>query len=75
MHSGHLFEKQITWTQYWHDFYTKVIGRIRPGNVRELQFTAELHFGGAGKGRSAPRRDWEAEWFPGRANVDSDLRP
>lgn len=73
-HSGRLFEKEITWTQRWHDFYTKVLGRIRPGGVRELTFNVELRFGSA-NARQAPRRDWESEWFPGRANDDNDLRP
>jgi len=72
-HSGHIFEKEIRWTRRWHDFYTKVIGRIRPGDVRELTFSAELRFGGANPSASS-RRDWESEWFPDRSKDGAGLR-
>jgi len=71
-HSLALFEKEFTWTRRWHDFYTKVIGRIRPGGVGEITGRVELRFG-TGPDRP-PHRDWESEWFPGRAN-DKDDRP
>ncbi|MFI5346965.1 MAG: hypothetical protein ACHQ51_11380 [Elusimicrobiota bacterium] len=73
-HGAHLFEKEITWTRRWHDFYTKVIARTRPGGFGEITGTAELRFGAA-DGKKIEHRDWESEWFPGRAKESEDLRP
>ena len=73
-HSAHLFEKEITWTKRWHDFYTKVVARTRPGGFGEVTATAELRFGGT-DGKKIEHRDWESEWFPGRAKDTEDLRP
>jgi hypothetical protein len=73
-HSLHLFEKELTWTRRWHDFYTKVIFRARPGGVGEFTGQVEFKFGD-GNPKNAPRRDWEAEWFPERAKEDDTMRP
>ena len=73
-HSLHLFEKEFTWTRRWHDFYTKVIFRARPGGVGEFTGQVEFKFGD-GNPKNAPRRDWEAEWFPERAKESDTLRP
>jgi hypothetical protein len=70
--SGHLFEKEVSWSETWHDFHTKVIFRARPGGVGEVTGQVEFLFGDADP-KHAPRRDWEAEWFPGRSKED-DLR-
>ena len=71
-HSMRLFEKEVTWSQRWHDFYTKVLFRARPGGIGEITGQVEFKFGNIDPKR-APRHDWEAEWFPGRHKED-DLR-
>lgn len=61
----HLFEKELTLAKLWHDFYTRVLVRLRPGGVKEAQIRIDLRFGGLSP-QEARRRDWEAEWFPER---------
>lgn len=73
-HSLRVFEKEIMWSRRWHDFYTKLIGRLRPGGVGEVTVRIEFKFGSADP-KQARRRNWEAEWFPGRAKESDDLRP
>lgn len=73
-HGFRLFEKEITWTRRWHDFYTKVIGRTRPGGVGEVTASVEFRFGSADRTR-IEHKDWEAEWFPGRAKDSDEGRP
>ena len=68
-HSLRLFEKEVTWTRRWHDFYTKVIFRSRPGGVGEVTGQVEFKFGDADP-KHAPRHDWEKEWFPDRTKED-----
>lgn len=68
-----VFEKEVGWTRRWHDFYTRVTGRFRPGGVGEASIRIDLKFGTADP-KSAPRRDWESELFPERATRD-ELRP
>ncbi len=62
----HVFEKEISLTKNWHDFYGRAQIRFRPGGVREFQIRAELKFGKE-RPDQPPRRDWESEWFPERA--------
>ena len=69
-----LFEKEITWSQTWHDFQTKIMVRIRPGGVGEIRAYVQFKFGPTDP-KLAPHRDWESEWFPGRAKETDDLRP
>ncbi len=69
-----LFEKEITWSRRWHDFYTKLLARVRPGGMGEFTARIEFKFGSSDP-KQAPHRDWESEWFPGRAKDSSDLRP
>lgn len=69
-----LFEKELAWSRRWHDFYTKIVARVRPGGVGELTARIEFKFGTSDP-KQAPRRDWESEWFPGRAKESDDLRP
>jgi hypothetical protein len=72
-HGVRIFEKEFAWTKRWHDFYTKIGGRFRPGGVGEATVRVDFKFGSADP-KTAPRRDWEAEWFPERARTD-DARP
>ncbi|MDD5304294.1 MAG: hypothetical protein PHS14_14440 [Elusimicrobia bacterium] len=73
LHGLRLFEKEFSWTKRWHDFYTKVAGRFRPGGVGEASIRVDFKFGTFDP-KQAPRRDWETELFPERATQD-DLRP
>lgn len=69
-----LFEKEITWSRRWHDFYTKIVARVRPHGFLDVTIRVEFKFGSTDP-KQAPRRDWESEWFPGRAKASNDLRP
>ncbi len=73
LHGWRVFEKEFSWTKRWHDFYTKIAGRFRPGGVGEASIRIDLKFGEIDP-KNAPRRDWETELFPERAKQD-DLRP
>lgn len=73
VHGLRVFEKEFGWTRRWHDFYTKVAGRFRPGGVGEATVRIDLKFGSADP-KAAPRRDWETELFPERA-VNGETRP
>jgi hypothetical protein len=68
-----VFEKEFGWTRRWHDFYTRVTGRFRPGGVGEASIRIDLKFGTTDP-KAAPRRDWETELFPERATLD-EQRP
>ena len=70
---GRIFDKELSWTKRWHDFYTKLSGRVRAGGVKEVAIRIDMKFGSADP-KKAPRRDWEAEWFPERAGTD-EFRP
>jgi LPS-assembly protein len=72
-HGLRVFDKEIAWTQRWHDFYTKLAARFRTGGVGEATVRVDFKFGTTDP-KQAPRRDWEAEWFPERA-AGGDLRP
>lgn len=63
--SLHLFDKEIRWAQRWHDFDTKAIARVRPGNVGELAINVQFRFDASDPQR-AERHDWASEWFSGR---------
>ena len=73
LHGWRVFEKEFSWTKRWHDFYTKIAGRFRPGGVGEASIRVDFKFGTFDP-KQAPRRDWETELFPERATQD-DLRP
>jgi LPS-assembly protein len=73
-HGLRLFEKEVDWTKRWHDFYTKVGYRARPGGVGEVTARVDFKFGTTDP-KQAPHRDWESEWFPERANGQDDMRP
>ncbi len=74
VHGLRLFEKEIDWTKRWHDFYTKLGYRARPGGVGEATVRVDFKFGTTNPAQ-APHRDWESEWYPDRANPSGDLRP
>ena len=66
LHGYKFFEKEITVVKRWHDFFTRLGARFRPGNVQEATVRVEMKFGSF----DAERRkvhDWESEWFPERA--------
>ena len=73
LHGWRIFEKEFSWTKRWHDFYTKLAGRFRPGGVGEASIRVDFKFGTFDP-KQAPRRSWETELFPERATQD-DLRP
>ncbi len=73
LHGARVFEKEFGWTRRWHDFYTKVSGRFRPGGVGEASIRIDLKFGTTDP-KAAPRRDWESELLPERATND-EQRP
>ena len=70
---GRIFDKEVSWTKRWHDFYTKLSGRVRTGGVKEIAIRIDMKFGYADP-KKAPHRDWESEWFPERAGTD-EFRP
>lgn len=70
LHSLSLFEKELFVAKRWHDFYTRVLGRLRPGGVKEVQIRVELVLPAFTK-KEAPR-DWEREWFPARRKMEGD---
>jgi len=73
-HGFRLFEKEIEWTQRWHDFYTKLGYVARAGGVGQATVRVDFKFGTTNPAQ-APHRDWEAEWFPERARDSTDQRP
>ena len=70
---GRIFDKELSWSHRWHDFYTKLLGRVRTGGIKEITIRIDMRFGATDPTR-AKRRDWEAEWFPERAGSD-EFRP
>lgn len=65
IHSFRLFEKEILIARTFHDFFARALMRFRPGGVREIFVRLDMKLGSLERDR-APRRDWEAEWFPER---------
>ena len=74
VHGLRVFEKEVDWTKRWHDFYTKLGYRARPGGVGEETVRVDFKFGTTNPSQ-APHRDWESEWFPERARSSDDMRP
>lgn len=60
-----LFEKEVSVAREWHDFFTSVLVRFRPKGVKEIRARVDIKLGRV-EAKDAPRRDWEAEWFPER---------
>jgi hypothetical protein len=71
MHSGYIFDKELTVVKEWHDFETRVGCRFRPGNVKEATVYAQMKFGNFNEEKQKVH-DWESEWFPERAHGDVD---
>jgi len=65
-----LFDKELTITKVWHDFYTRAQLVFRPG-VRSYAVLVEFKFE-AMSTRVQERHDWESEWFPERAQGRED---
>ena len=61
-----VFQKELTVIKHWHDFFTRVGVRFRPGNVQEGTVRVEMKFGAYDADRQKVH-DWESEWFPERA--------
>ncbi len=60
-----LFEKEVSVSRKFHDFFTKVLARFRPGGVAEVQFQIQLRTDRPAIYRKAAKK-WEEEWFPWR---------
>lgn len=67
----YIFDKEVSLVRRWHDFYTKLTCRFRPGNVKEASIRIEMKFGGFDADRQKVH-DWESEWFPERAQGRED---
>lgn len=70
---GRIFDKELSWDRRWHDFHTKLTGRVRTGGIKEITVRIDMKFGSTNP-KQAPRRDWESEWFPERT-ASGDYRP
>ena len=67
-----LFEKEVAVVRKFHDFFTKILARFRPGGVAEVQLRIELLTGRPAILRKAAKK-WEEEWYPWREkNEDRD---
>ncbi|MDD5655875.1 MAG: hypothetical protein PHF00_01285 [Elusimicrobia bacterium] len=71
LHGGQLFDKELGVVKVWHDFYTSLALRLRPGNVKEASVRAEMRLGSFSADRQKVH-DWESEWFPERARGRED---
>lgn len=60
-----LFEKEVSVVRKFHDFFTKLLVRFRPGGVNEVQFRIDLRTDRPAILRKAAKK-WEEEWFPWR---------
>lgn len=65
LHAFYVFDREAQIVKRWHDFYTKLACRFRPGNVKEVNIRIEMKFGGYDAERQKVH-DWESEWFPER---------
>lgn len=70
-HGARVFEKEATWSRRWHDFYTKVLFRSRPGGVGEVTGSVEFKFGDANP-KTAPPHDFETDFFLNRTYQDEN---
>ncbi len=66
-----LFDKELTFTKRWHDFYGQALVMLRPGGVKEYSARVQLRLPSE-KETAVEHRDWESEWFPERKNGTSD---
>ena len=65
LHAFYVFDREAQIVRRWHDFYTKLACRFRPGDVQEVSVRVEMKFGGYDWERQKVH-DWESEWFPER---------
>ncbi|HAM34640.1 MAG TPA: hypothetical protein DEB40_02960 [Elusimicrobia bacterium] len=66
LHGFQAFEKEFSLVKQWHDFFTRLSARLRPGGVKEASVRVDLRFGSFSADRQKVH-DWESEWFPERA--------
>lgn len=67
-----VYEKEASIARVFHDFFTRVLVRLRPGGVQEVLFRVDLRTDRP-LIRRKQRKDWEREWFPWRrGEVDDD---
>ena len=66
-----LFEKEFSVVKHWHDFYTRLSARFRPGNVKDVSVRVDVKFGSFDADRQTVH-DWESEWFPERTKGRED---
>ncbi|MCX5795676.1 MAG: hypothetical protein NTY77_09300 [Elusimicrobia bacterium] len=71
LHSFYVFDREAQVVKRWHDYYTKLTCRFRPGNVREFGIRIEMKFRGF-DAEQQKVHDWESEWFPERAHGRED---
>jgi hypothetical protein len=71
LHSFYVFDREAQIIKRWHDFYTKLTCRFRPGNVKEYTIRIEMKFGGFDAERKKVH-NWESEWFPERVYGKED---
>lgn len=62
---SHLFEKELVLSKNFHDFHVRVLGRARPGGVKETQILLELLFS-AERDDGILKKDLEGEFYPWR---------
>jgi hypothetical protein len=71
LHGYYPFEKQLFVSKNWHDFSGRAQWRLRPNGVEEISIYFELKLPAAERDAKV-RKDWEAEWFPGRNQKGGD---
>lgn len=68
-----LFEKELSLVKDFHDFHLRVLGRVRPGGVKEILARIDLRIRKPEESREELRRN-EREWFPWRRTGREDDR-
>lgn len=68
-----LFEKEVSLVKDFHDFHTRILGRVRPGGVKEILARIDLRIRKPEESRRELRRN-EREWFPWRRTGREDDR-
>jgi hypothetical protein len=66
LHGFKPFEKELSIRKHWHDFFTLLSLRSRPGGVYEGTVRVDIKFGNYSADQQKVH-DWESEWFPERA--------
>lgn len=69
--TARLFEKEVSLVKMLHDFYARVLFRVRPGGVKEVTARVEM-LGGLETARKIVKKGWEREWFPWRKKTSEE---